>query len=552
MQKITFFCCILFLTSLQSTFSQAPSHDPSHMVKENGRYWIFSTGNGIWTMSSPTTSFINWRGEPSVFANGTWPSWINTYSSGFDGTFWAPEIIYMNNKWNLYYSCSTFGSQSSAIGLATTTSLSAGNWVDQGMVSYSNSSSTVNAIDPDIFKDYTGKVWLLYGSYWNGIVMTGLDSITGKPLNRNNITFVANGGCEAGHLAKHDGYYYLFFNRGACCRGVNSTYQIFMGRSTNPTGPFLDKNGIACHQNGGTSFLHSDGRFIGPGHFGLMDSVLTYHYYDGANNGASKLKVDTIKWVDGWPEADYTVYGGITNGTYAISNRNSQKILELQNTSTVDGTNVTQTTETGTIYQRWRFTYLDNKYYKISPEAAPDQALEVANCGLSNGDNVRIWTYTGAPCQEWYISTMTDGYFRITNRNSNQVLEIVNAYTNNGANAQQWPFNEQTNQQWIMKTPITSGVKDIKQNNVLVNMYPNPTTGNLLMEKTNTTMNENYHIKIYNSIGQQIYHTLIFEKTLKIDLSAFAERGIYFINITNNQGLILETKKITFNSTSML
>jgi len=49
-------------------------------------------------------------------------------------------------------------------------------------------------------------------------------------------------------------YYYLFVNWGACCSGgVNSTYQIRVGRSsTNPLGPFNDKNGVDMMNGGGS------------------------------------------------------------------------------------------------------------------------------------------------------------------------------------------------------------------------------------------------------------------------------------------------------------
>src|SRR5687768_7646177 len=94
-----------------SSYAQvAPSHDPSRMIRNvDGRYWIFTTGNGVYAMSSPNADFTNWRVEPTVFPIGTWPSWINNYVTGFGGNFWAPDVIFWNNRYYLYYSCAGQG-----------------------------------------------------------------------------------------------------------------------------------------------------------------------------------------------------------------------------------------------------------------------------------------------------------------------------------------------------------------------------------------------------------------------------------------------------------
>jgi arabinan endo-1,5-alpha-L-arabinosidase len=67
---------------------------------------------------------------------------------------------------------------------------------------------------------------------------------------------------------KHDGYYYLFFQRGLCCRGVDSTYYVQVGRSKSVTGPYLDRDGTDLRSSGGSDFLpnRGNGRIVGPGH----------------------------------------------------------------------------------------------------------------------------------------------------------------------------------------------------------------------------------------------------------------------------------------------
>jgi len=522
---------LLFLFTNRLT-SQAPSHDPSHMVKDGGKYWIFTTGAGIWNMSSDNTDFTTWQAEPLVFPVGTWPEWINTYSPGFAGTFWAPEIIYMNGKWHLYYSCSTFGSQQSAIGVVTSPSIDDPNWEDQGMVVYSNGTWDVNAIDPDIFKDNDGKVWLIYGSHWDGIVITELDSTTGKPIDPYDLHNIANNGCEAGHMISHDGFYYLFFNRGACCSGIHSTYHILMGRSTSPTGPFYDKDSIITNNNGGSLFLHCDGRYLGPGHFGYGEDKLTYHYYDGAANGAALLKVATLEWDDDWPVAVYSRSYGITDGNYVITNYNSEKVLALENGDTVSSNNVVQYTQTGDTSQHWEITYIGDGYYKISPVLAPDKALEVEECSTSNGADVRIGEYEEKECQQWYVAYMGSGVYRIMARHSRKALEIAAASVMDGASAQQNPYgNDRLQQRWTVGVPTAIRPEGSGSNNQDgFYIVPNPSDGNFTVEVTHPEGNRAIHLEIYSIEGKQIYSNE-YKNANTIMFTDFPDRGIYLVKI---------------------
>lgn len=326
----TFILNIVLFFSLIFAQKDYGVHDPSTIVKENNRYYTFYTSNGVEYAYS--SDLCTWQRGGKIFTSG-FPSWITSYVPGFEGHFWAPDVFYMNNLWHVYYSCSSFGSRQSAIGLATTASLSNPQWQDKGVVVSTNNSSDHNAIDPAIIR-HDGKIWLAYGSFWSGIVITELDSTTGKPVNKNNLHYIANGDPEAASIIHHGDYYYLFFNRGKCCNGVNSTYYINVGRSLSPNGPYLDKSGKSTSSGGGTVILKSQGRFIGPGHFGFFSEngreYISYHYYDANQNGASKLKINSLSWQDDWPvvntdfnpcnQINLTDCAGVKNGSAYIDN----------------------------------------------------------------------------------------------------------------------------------------------------------------------------------------------------------------------------------------
>jgi len=327
------------------------AHDPSTMIKDANRYYIFTTGSGI--PSKYSTDLHNWSAGSNVYPGNTPPAWAASAVPGYDpGNWnWAPDIAYFNGKYHLYYSVSEWGTIDSAIGLFTSSSLITPSWADQGKVVQSDAlghtdvntdTTSYNCIDPSILVDTNGSVWMSFGSYSSGILITQLDPTTGKRMNTNTLvaTKVANnapgGGwgssIEGSFLYQRDNYYYLFVNYGGCCAGIDSTYNIRVGRSTSVTGPYLDTNGVNMLNSGGTMLLESTGRYVGPGHPGILNSSgtnwFTYHYYDARDNGFAKLGLNRIYWsADGWPlltndwsafyplDVDARDHGGTYGGT---------------------------------------------------------------------------------------------------------------------------------------------------------------------------------------------------------------------------------------------
>ena len=117
-----------------------------------------------------------------------------------------------------------------------------------------------NCIDPCVFYDEEGKLWMSYGSWSGGIWMLELDENTG--LRDYDVTYATNntsdpyfgkkiaGGYyvsgEASYIEYIGGYYYLFVTYGGLAAGGvandynNGGYQMRVFRSDKPDGPYKD------------------------------------------------------------------------------------------------------------------------------------------------------------------------------------------------------------------------------------------------------------------------------------------------------------------------
>ena len=288
-------------------------HDPV-IAHEADTYYVFSTGSLIPFICSKDK--VVWEFCGRVFQSN--PAWTRAINPNLVD-IWAPDISFFNDQWHLYYAVSSFGSQNSAIGLATNVTLNPESpnyeWVDQGAVLRSNPGDQWNAIDPNLVLDENGEPWLVWGSFWQGIWMRKIDRSTGqldgKDSTYHHLADRSTGSdntsaIEAPFVIFRDGKWYLFVSFDQCCQGVNSTYNVRVGRSDQLTGPYLDRDGVPLTKGGGTLILSAYGQWKGPGHNGVLfeDGTywIVYHAYDAKQIGIPKLRIESISWdADGWP-----------------------------------------------------------------------------------------------------------------------------------------------------------------------------------------------------------------------------------------------------------
>jgi len=267
--------------------------------------------------SSP--DLVTWTYEGDAFL--TRPDWV-----GDTAGMWAPEIDYIGGRYLLYYAAQFTDGGGSAIGVAEGDS-PLGPWVDSGEPVVEPHPPVCCpdprwTYDPEVIR-FGGLLYIYYGSYFGGISVRQLstDGLGSFPGTQVEVA-IANR-YEGAEVVQRDGFLYLFASATDCCRGDLTGYSVFVGRSTHPTGPFLDREGnsFMAGRVGGTPVISMNGnRWVGPGHntvftdFAGQDWTM-YHALDrndpylarpNADPTRRPAMLDPLDWVDGWP----TVRGG--------------------------------------------------------------------------------------------------------------------------------------------------------------------------------------------------------------------------------------------------
>ncbi len=313
---------LLLLLLLKSSIwaQEITVHDPV-MIKQKDTYYLYCTGQGISVFSSKDLK--NWKSERAIFKEK--PTWVDAVVPNFKNHIWAPDISLHNNTYYLYYSVSAFAKNTSAIAVATNTTLDPTDanykWVDHGIVIQSVPNRDMwNAIDPNLTFDENNTPWLAFGSFWNGLKMVKLNpslKSVAQPeewftIAKRKRTFElddtdpGDGALEAPFIFKKNNYYYQFLSWDLCCRGEKSTYKVVVGRSKNLKGPYLDKEDKPLNEGGGTVLIQGNKNWYGAGHnsaytFDGKDYIV-FHAYEIKNNGRPKLEIQELKWdADLWP-----------------------------------------------------------------------------------------------------------------------------------------------------------------------------------------------------------------------------------------------------------
>ena len=296
------------MSAVAYTLKRVSVHDPSIVWEPVSQtYYIF----GSHRAAAKTTDLMSWTEFTAPWATATSSNasnsdalaeavkWSkrgsNTYS--VDGNMWAPDVIWNKamNKWCMYLSVNGDNWYSSIV-LLTSDNIE-GPYLYQGSVVFSgfHTGTTYkstdlekaigtqeslpdryavgnkwgnrypNCIDPCVFYDEQGKLWMSYGSWSGGIWMLELDENTG--LRDYNVNYELTGSGdgitidpyfgkkiaggyyvsgEASYIEYIGGYYYLFVTYGGLAAGGvatdynNGGYQMRVFRSENPDGPYID------------------------------------------------------------------------------------------------------------------------------------------------------------------------------------------------------------------------------------------------------------------------------------------------------------------------
>ncbi|MDF2440434.1 MAG: arabinan endo,5-alpha-L-arabinosidase, partial [Abditibacteriota bacterium] len=247
-----------------------------------------------------------------------------------------------------------------------------------------------------------------------------------------------------------NGYYYFFQNEASCCRGMNSTYTIMMGRSKTITGPYLDKQGRDLAKGGGTLFMGTEAERIGPGHVSVLseDGIdrFTFHYYDGRANGAPTVGMQTLIWgADGWPRPGSDLPGG----RYVIVSRASGLALGVQQASQVDGTPIDQLAYQGGLMQQWNLSPTGDGYYSIG-SLGSGKYLDLFECSVKDGTKISQYPWFNNDCQKWRIEQTSDGAYRIVAK-AGPALTLPGGIQTPRAVVQGFAWKGDSSQQWLFR-----------------------------------------------------------------------------------------------------
>ena len=491
---------LVVVSPLVALDGQPGLHDPSTIIVDAGRFYVYSTGGGLpfsvsddgWTWQRGGTvmqKVPGGRPGPDVIARG-------------GNNTWAPDVIRSGDKYFLYYSAP--GTQpKSAIGLLVGTTLDPNSpdykWEDGGPIVWSDGVEDSNAIDPGLLRDPTnGSLWMTYGSYFGYIRLVELNPKTGRRLypDRKPVNIAINS--EASIMIFRDGWYYLLVTHGSCCAGANSSYNIRMGRARKVTGPFVDNMGLDMLQGGGKLFVGSSGRHVGAGHFGLLDlgggvQKFSMHFEaDLDRGGISVLDIRPLLWRDGWPVAGEN----FREGTYQIESVRTGTALELA----VQGVPVGGLRGRGgrggaargagdapppgpipaqdaaqlaanwppgaagarlsqylvQAQQQWTVTpvanaggYPGSPYFKIAI-AGTDRVV----AATADNELVVLPAFTGQPEQLWRIDQLTDGTYRVMPKAAPNSLELLALSAIGSSMPTLARFDPASDRQrWLFKTP---------------------------------------------------------------------------------------------------
>ncbi|NBJ04688.1 arabinan endo-1,5-alpha-L-arabinosidase [Alistipes sp. Z76] len=295
--------------------------DPTVIRAEDGTFYAYSTQRDGNVPIYKSADMVNWEYIGGAFPKDGVPRFVPK------GGIWAPDINYIEGKYVLYFSMSTWGGEWECCIARAVSDSPEGPFTDAKMLFRSKDIGVQNSIDPVVVQD-GGRKYLAWGSF-SGIYITELTDDGLELDDPKNIVKIAGTAYEGTYIHKRDGYYYLFASIGRCCEGMNSTYETVVGRSRSLFGPYVDKQGRPMTENHHEVLISGDDKVKGPGHDSQIitddknQDWIFYHGYTASDNASSgrKMFLDRVTWHDGWPRIGVGGHPTATDAAPVIKNK---------------------------------------------------------------------------------------------------------------------------------------------------------------------------------------------------------------------------------------
>lgn len=290
---------------------QADRPDPCIINGEDGFFYLLGTGQLATRKMSRSTNLVDWENADVPFTQQAITACLSDLGVS-SAMMWAPEIVKIGNKYNLY--CSR---EANPMVVFQSNHPNFGYEYKGKIITTSNGLASDN-IDACVRYDLDGTLWMFWGSTYgiyrqklsaDGLTLDANDTkvhVAGKLLSQDSSRATV---FEGAYLYRKKGYWYLFVSAGSYS---NYTYCLKVGRSTTLNGTFVDKEGNDMADGYATTILSSASgdTLYGPGHNGIIHTdrnnrtYMVYHsHYTGAASSSQRyICLQEMFWdEDGWP-----------------------------------------------------------------------------------------------------------------------------------------------------------------------------------------------------------------------------------------------------------
>jgi GH43 family beta-xylosidase len=468
--------------SFLNPFSNLP--DPSITYRNGYYYMTGTTGASVALKKSRTLEGLKGKDAAVVFSTGN--------SGAPCCNWWAPEILFINNKWYIYFTAGT----SNDINMQRTYCIenssadpTTGTWVFKGKVA--SPGADYYSIDATVFS-LNGLLYMV----WSGHLlasdpfdapqrlyisrMSDPWTLTGSRtlISSATLSWEGNNVNEGPEVIIRNGKVFLVYSTNHCSTPNYSLGMLSMNQTADP----LNASNWYKHPN--PVFTRNDALDIyGPGHHGFFTSPdgtedwFIYHATTSPGGGCDNTRTTraqrlywnpdgtpnfgrpvatAVRWKAPSGEPAVPALSPIANGVYRFIAKHSGQVMDLAGCSPTPATNIQTWTWLNNLCQRFYVQATEDGYYTIQAMRG-GLVLDVDNCSMDNGANVKVYTPGGNDCQKWSFVPTTNGYYRIVSKRSGKVLDV--AY--GGNNIQQWDWLGYDNQQFLIEaadnTTIASG-----------------------------------------------------------------------------------------------